>query len=76
MTQSAEISTQFNKCNKICLKVDGITDEVIFMIKVLENVISLAAGVIMSLSLEADTWRKGNNYFYGQFTFKVHRNVS
>ena len=46
------------------------------MIKVLANVISIAAGVIMSLSLEADTWRKGNNYFYGQFTFKVHRNVT
>ena len=46
------------------------------MIRVLENVIRIAAGVIMSLSLEADAWRKGNNYFYGQFTFKVHRNVT
>ena len=36
----------------------------------------MAAGVIMSLSLEADTWRKANNYFYGQFTFKVHRNLT
>ena len=46
------------------------------MIKVLENVISIAAGVIMSLSLEADKRRKANNYFYGQFTFNVHRNVT
>ena len=32
-------------------------------------------GIILSL-LGADTCRKGNNYFYSQFTFKVHRNVA
>ena len=40
------------------------------------KVLKMAAGVIMSLSLKADTWRKANNYFYGQFSFKVHRNLT
>ena len=30
----------------------------------------------MMLLLRAYTWRKGNNYFYSQFTLEVHRNVA
>ena len=36
----------------------------------------MAAGVIMSLSFEADTWGKGNNYFYGQFTGTQKRDLT
>ena len=80
-----------NDCNKICLLVYGVTEAestsscqqhklVILMIKVLENVISIKNGCgchdVVTVSLEADSWRKANNYFYRQFTFKVHRNLT